>query len=206
MRADGLVRKIHAPTPEVPGFILVDREWKVIHANPEARKILAYPEAPDGSELGWTQLQKRIFPLFAELDSSTSRSELMSGRRKYVSRAFPLTESQGGRPSGAALAVMLERGGAASRLVAEVCERFHLTARERESLELLVEGLTNKEIAARMGISPSTVATFMRIIMLKLGVSTRSGIVGVVFRAIDTPCRPRLVNRGAHSSWRSRLA
>ena len=65
-------------------------------------------------------------------------------------------------------------------------ESFHLTEREREVVELLIQGLTNKEIAGRMNISPNTVRAFIRMVMGKLGVSTRSGIVGIVFRSIYT--------------------
>ena len=54
-------------------------------------------------------------------------------------------------------------------------------------VEFSIQGLTNKEIASRMSISANTVRAFIRMIMVKLGVSTRSGIVGVVFRAIYSP-------------------
>ena len=44
-----------------------------------------------------------------------------------------------------------------------------------------MDGLRSKEIALRMQISPNTVKTFLRLVMLKMGVSTRSGIVRRVF-------------------------
>jgi DNA-binding CsgD family transcriptional regulator len=44
----------------------------------------------------------------------------------------------------------------------------------------LLQGLTSKEIAQRMGISPNTVKAFLRLVMVKMGVSTRSGIVGKI--------------------------
>jgi DNA-binding CsgD family transcriptional regulator len=59
-------------------------------------------------------------------------------------------------------------------------EQFALTERERETVELLLQGLTSKEIAIRMNISPNTVKAFLRLVMVKMGVSTRSGIVGRV--------------------------
>jgi len=43
---------------------------------------------------------------------------------------------------------------------------------------LLANGLTNKEISARMGVSVNTVKAFMRSVMLKVGVTTRAGVVG----------------------------
>jgi DNA-binding CsgD family transcriptional regulator len=41
-----------------------------------------------------------------------------------------------------------------------------------------MQGLTNKEIGQRMNISPNTVKAFLKLIMMKMGVSTRSGIIG----------------------------
>ncbi|MDN5715606.1 MAG: response regulator transcription factor [Nocardioidaceae bacterium] len=49
-----------------------------------------------------------------------------------------------------------------------------LTAREHEVLQLVAEGLTNKQIAERLTISPATAKTHLARIMQKLGVSTRT--------------------------------
>jgi len=55
--------------------------------------------------------------------------------------------------------------------------KYQLSQREGEAVRFLIEGLTNKEIAARMGISPDTVKVFLRLAMMKMGVSSRSGIM-----------------------------
>lgn len=52
-----------------------------------------------------------------------------------------------------------------------------LTQREREVLEMLAEGLSNKEIAWRMKISEHTVKFHVASIFAKLGVSTRTEAV-----------------------------
>jgi DNA-binding CsgD family transcriptional regulator len=64
--------------------------------------------------------------------------------------------------------------------LAQIGQDFELTRREKETVELLIQGLTSKEIATRMQISPNTVKAFLRIVMVKMGVSTRSGILGKV--------------------------
>lgn len=51
-----------------------------------------------------------------------------------------------------------------------------LTAREREVIELVTAGLQNKEIAARLGISPSTVKAHVSVCFLKCGVRTRTAL------------------------------
>jgi DNA-binding NarL/FixJ family response regulator len=52
-----------------------------------------------------------------------------------------------------------------------------LTNREREILALLADGLGNKQIAARLGISTSTVKTHIELLFEKLGVSSRAEAV-----------------------------
>lgn len=54
---------------------------------------------------------------------------------------------------------------------------YGLTAREREILQLAVEGLTKKEIAARLDCSIHTADSHLRHIYEKLHVNTRSGAV-----------------------------
>ena len=75
------------------------------------------------------------------------------------------------------MALLLERSLGSFDLF-QMAGEFNLTQREREAVELLVQGLTSKEIANRMRISPNTVKAFLRLVMIKTGVSTRSGIVG----------------------------
>jgi len=50
----------------------------------------------------------------------------------------------------------------------------HLTRREREVLELLAQGMTNKEIAEALVITTNTVKRHLKAIFRKLGVHTRS--------------------------------
>jgi DNA-binding CsgD family transcriptional regulator len=57
-----------------------------------------------------------------------------------------------------------------------------LTERERDVLELVSQGLTNREVAAQLVISPGTVRTHLEHVYEKLGVRTRAGAVAAAFR------------------------
>jgi DNA-binding NarL/FixJ family response regulator len=59
---------------------------------------------------------------------------------------------------------------------------FALTERERQVLELMVEGLSKKEIAARLEISFHTVDYFLRNIYSKLHVHSQAGAVARAIR------------------------
>lgn len=58
-----------------------------------------------------------------------------------------------------------------------------LTSREREVLELVVEGLANPAIAARLGVSPSTVKFHLATLFGKFGVRGRTELAVAAVRA-----------------------
>lgn len=61
-----------------------------------------------------------------------------------------------------------------------------LSRRELEVLRLLAQGLTQPEIAARLTISPKTVATHIEHVLRKLGVHSRAQAVALAFREDTT--------------------
>jgi len=63
-----------------------------------------------------------------------------------------------------------------------VDETTGLTAREREVLQLVVEGSGNKETAERLGISPKTVEVHRSRIAAKLGITDLPGLVRYAIR------------------------
>ena len=70
--------------------------------------------------------------------------------------------------------------------LSQSCARFHLTDRELETLRGVAMGFTNKELAYRMNIRPNTVKSFLRLLMVKMGVTRRAGIVAKLLEQIDT--------------------
>jgi DNA-binding CsgD family transcriptional regulator len=55
-----------------------------------------------------------------------------------------------------------------------------MTSREREIAVLARAGLTSKEIAARLFLSPRTIDNHLQRIYAKLGVTNRSGLADVL--------------------------
>ena len=57
-----------------------------------------------------------------------------------------------------------------------------LTERERAVMNLMVEGLNNTQIAARLVVSPSTIKSHVSSILSKLGVASRTEAVALAIR------------------------
>ena len=76
--------------------------------------------------------------------------------------------------------VLIARASPSARLASftgEATKETVLSNREREILALLADGLVNKQIAARLGISTNTVKTHLELLFDKLGVATRAEAV-----------------------------
>jgi len=176
--------------PARPGLIVVDASLSVVASNAEALQILTFPERPDKIHQLDTWLANKIrFNLVERQSPPRIVGEFHSAKRTYLCRSFPLDlagnqkktdHRNGSDQTEGLLIVMLERKSNEAVTIAEITARFGLTAREQETVQFLLEGFTSKEIAQRMKISPNTVKAFIRLVMVKMSVSTRSGIIGKI--------------------------
>jgi DNA-binding CsgD family transcriptional regulator len=161
------------------GILLLDSSLNPVSFNAEAIQILSFPEKPANLTRPHAFLSRKIRSNLISGQFSGQLSfvnEFRSGRRHYFCRVF-LADSNANDRSQPSIAVLLERVPSDLTSLARVAQQFHLTPREREALECLLQNLTSKEIAKRMNVSPNTVKVFLRLIMTKMGVSSRSAIV-----------------------------
>lgn len=167
--------------PSNNGFLLLDSELNLIAANDPALEILSFPSDVSRIKQPKVLLVDRVRTALIDhqhRDRKVFLREIQSGKRVYVCKSFQVNYNNGHASQQLAFAVLLERGAVGCMTSAQLSERFALTQRECETVDYLVQGLTSKEIAARMNISPNTVKAFLRLVMVKMKVSTRSGIAG----------------------------
>ena len=107
----------------------------------------------------------------------------------WLQQALPVFEDHGHDEIAAACRSLLRRAGApvprrgsASGLPAGL-RSLGVTAREAEVLVLVGEGLPNREIAARLYLSPRTVERHIANLTVKAGVGTRSELIAFAARA-----------------------
>lgn len=99
-----------------------------------------------------------------------------SGRRELLNAVRQVYE-QGAFLTNNVAKEILQEYSQANQFYKE--EEDHLTTREREVLQLLVTGKSNKEIALSLGISPKTVSVHRTNIMTKLGVQNTVDLIRV---------------------------
>jgi DNA-binding CsgD family transcriptional regulator len=98
---------------------------------------------------------------------------------EYVCRSY-LVESEEGLISGRLVALHLERASMGDLAIRDISNTYHLSEREEETLKGVLMGLSTKEVADQMAISPNTVKAYIRLVMIKMGVATRWGIIAKV--------------------------
>jgi DNA-binding CsgD family transcriptional regulator len=172
-------------TPKVAsrvGVLLLNSSFRPVHYNAEAANVLSYPKKPrEAPSL------EAVFPARSRSGSSVRPTvpttvEFTSGRRRYRCRAFLLdsnhTEEGRLQPR---VVLVLEREFKQPVDTTDWSEKFRLTHRECETVKYLLKGLTSKEIATEMSISPNTVKTFVKLAMAKVGASNRTGLIARIF-------------------------
>jgi DNA-binding CsgD family transcriptional regulator len=200
-RGDGNNSVDGLPALPALGFVVADASLRPVSANHEAIAILLYPGTPEPPHSFTEAFEKKIRRslLRAQSLSSTRNTtdpviQFKSGRREYLCRAFLLDyESTKGISDAAAVLIVMERRVSGRLAMCEITQQFHLTHREEEVLTLLLQGLSTKEMADRMRISLNTVKAFLRLVMIKMGASSRSEIaatvLGMVLAKSDTVLR-----------------
>jgi len=179
---ESLSRKKVPPSRSAAGFLLMDSSLNPISFNAEAIQILGYPDKMAKLKRTEVFLAEKIRSTLLSgrpLGNVPFVTEFRSGRRRYFCRAF-LVDADANDPCHPCIAVLLERGPSGLIPLSQVTQQFNLTQREGEALAYLLQGLSSKEIANRMNVSPNTVKAFLRLIMIKTGVSSRSAIVGKI--------------------------
>lgn len=183
--ATGTRRKACTPPAQSVGLLLMDSSLNPVSCNDEMIRILSFPDAPEHIRRLDVFLTDTIRARLLNRQSpkhSDFFTEFVSGKRHYCCCVFHLNRHLRGS-SHPTLELLLERRPSGLLFLPRIVQQFNFSRREQQAVELLLEGLSNKEIANRMSISPNTVNTFFRLIMIKMGVSSRSGILARMIRA-----------------------
>jgi DNA-binding CsgD family transcriptional regulator len=168
--------RLTAKAPGV-GLVLLDLSFKPIAYDRGAAAIL---RSKSGSALKPEPcflLPLEILEMIGDRkpdELSSAKMIFRVGNSEYSCRTY-LMEPEGGLP--ALVALHFERVSSLNDAICAVAAKYRLSDREQEALRGITRGLSTKELAESMKISPNTVKVFMRLIMIKMGVTTRGAMV-----------------------------
>ncbi len=204
MRRNG-VGPAHSEVLSIPltladeGVIVADLQFRIIGMDHGAEAILSgcsgYDLKEDAVSLpGELRGMLGTWPPFG---NGFLKAHINIGNVEYSCRVFQVQPLSDVIPQ-AVFALHLIKAVSVSNSLSKVAGNYRLTEREAEVLEGISLGLTSKTLADRMNISPNTVNAFLRMIMIKLGVTTRAGIVGKLLEDdhVENGGGARLMRRG----------
>jgi DNA-binding CsgD family transcriptional regulator len=185
-----------------PVAILIDSRCFPVSPSMEALRVLLYPrEIPPngkGRRLAAQRL-RALFPNGPLAGETVTEGELLSGRRCYLYRIYRFGDSISD-PHAPAAVIVLERYQPPLTPPPASLVPYRLTVREEQVLRLVLTGLSNRQIAERIGISPNTVKVFLRLIMTKMEVTSRFGILGKLLGRAELHGKPPLRPASASGS------
>ncbi|MFI5273424.1 MAG: response regulator transcription factor [Ktedonobacterales bacterium] len=151
------------------------------HARPRAGAVLLVADRPEPPVRGAESLSRAVRRLLRVAEDAGLALGVLGREATIEEIVAALTAAAGGlvtldRRIAAALWVAPEPAPPAIERPAGMVEE-PLTAREREVLQLLAEGLPNKTIAARLHVSEHTIKFHVSSIMLKLNAASRTEAV-----------------------------
>lgn len=153
-----------------PGVLVFDEEGALLFLNDAANRIL-------GRSAGKLTIPGEVRALLtAKEDSAHELFE--AGGTVYLARAWKLTSPSG---TGALQMIQIERySGRNSVSVSSLRQRFGLTEREAQVVKEVLKGASNQEVAHSLSITEHTVKDYLKKVMTKLKVNSRSMVISKV--------------------------
>lgn len=185
-----------------PGVLILSMARQVVYMTPSAKKFLAELNGSTDASREDTALPPavqqacdelyhngKLDPAGTDWDNMHVRHLAQTAHGTILIRGFSILERRGvqvGR-----LLILLETAPAQSSFFEkDEVEDFQFTERQRDIVNGLALGLSNKQIAVNMLISVHTVKEYIRQLMMKLHAESRTGIVARV--AGLTPLSPKM--------------
>jgi DNA-binding CsgD family transcriptional regulator len=168
--------------PEV-GMALSDFSFRLIALDDRAESIFRAIRMAKGDRAACAeasdQIPRRIADRLRRLRPSrldSAEIQFRAGSGRYRARVF-VAKPRSGLLNHPCLLLHVEEDACKRKALLGSRLKYNLSTRESEALSGIAMGLTSKEIAVRMNISPGTVDKFLRMVMIKTGARNRAGIL-----------------------------
>jgi DNA-binding CsgD family transcriptional regulator len=191
------------PMVSEAGVLLVDLSLRVVAFDEGAVAILRQPDKLGEYRDVRDCIPREITELVRKQGAAGARTAAVTyfkiRETRYACRGFWMKPDNGWSQQ-PIVALHIERNRSMTDTLQQLSGEYHLTSREQEALSGVLAGLSSKELAGQMRISPNTVKAFLRLIMIKMGVSTRVELLAKILRRNVSPQKSSAastVNSGA---------
>ena len=174
----------------IPEAVLMyDASGGLVHANNRAAELFGMPGSNGMGAQVRTEAQRMAWSLAAAAQRSIAHSasenanqaatrEVRADGRVYRLRGTLATGWMPGNEAGVLVTAAFELVNPLTDL--ELRSRYGLSAREIEVARLVANGLSNAEVAEKLGVSYFTARNHVERVLSKLGVGNRSRVGGVL--------------------------
>ena len=184
-----------------PDVVLMDIRLPGLGALSATRRIVSDPNLSDVRVVMLTASESEE-DLFGALRSGASGFMPLDTEPSELVRTVRVVAAGGAQLSPFAMGRLLDELSSMTDAGSSYAEEFEeLTSRERDIVVLAALGLTNREIAQRLVISPATVKTHISRAMRKLHTDTRAKLVALAHQTGFAQCHPAMdASSGADAS------
>ena len=179
--ADGLAA-VAAAERTVPDVVLMDIRMPGVDGIEATRRIAARSELSGTRVIVLTTFERDEY-VFEALRAGASGFLLKDTAPPRLLEAIRTVAEGGALLAPSVTRTLAEFVAEERRPTAPHPQLEELTAREREVVGLVAEGLSNQEIAERLVLSPATARTHVSRAMIKLGARDRAQLVVFAYRS-----------------------
>jgi DNA-binding CsgD family transcriptional regulator len=182
-------------TPNGPGMLIVDQDLQILTMTANAERWLneltdGFPRLPEVGSSWLPEAVRSVVARARQLHGSDSPEDLMPRARVRGSSgrwlAIYASRVREASPGSSNTAVIIEeaRPSEIAPLIMRACG---LSPREARVTSLVLQGLSTKEIAAEVQLSPYTVQDHLKAIFAKAGVRSRRELAARIFDQYHLP-------------------
>lgn len=180
------------------GVMLLDANYQLLFDNSKARRFYEVVREEHGSsrESGCSSVPdiilqdcsnlRKLWDQHASLQGASNRIISTSNNNRYYLQYFPIDSVIKGKQLSRFIIFLNELHTDEQQTGEVPTKQEKLTQREDAILQFVAEGLSNKQIAEKLYISPYTVQNHLKNIFRKTGISNRTRLANF-FKCIDQP-------------------
>jgi DNA-binding CsgD family transcriptional regulator len=182
-------------TPNGPGMLTVDEDLQILTMTPNAERWLdeltdGFPCLPKVGSSWLPEVVRSVIARARQLHGSDTIEDRMPRARVRGSSgrwlAVYASRLRKASPGPADTAVIIEEARP-SEIAPLIMHAYGLSPREARVTSLVLQGLSTKEIAAEIHLSPYTVQDHLKEIFAKAGVRSRRELAATIFGQYHSP-------------------